>query len=60
VHLTEKGTSLHHKTGCLADALLRYSGFDIPQMLELNNRVQALRQGMRDATGGTQEPSCGA
>ena len=57
VHLTEKGTSLHPKTGCLTDALLRHSGFDIPQMIDLNTRVQTLRQGMRDATAGTQEPT---
>ena len=57
VHLTEKGTSLHPKTGCLTEALLRHSGFDIPQMIDLNKRVQTLRQGMRAATAGMQEPS---
>jgi len=55
VHLTQKGTSLHPKTGCLTEALLRHSGFDIPQMIDLNKRVQMLRQGMRDAVGGMQE-----
>jgi len=57
VHLTQKGTSLHPKTGCLTEALLRHSGFDIPQMIDLNTRVQTLRQGMRAATAGMQEPS---
>lgn len=50
VHLTEKGRELHPQTGCLTDALLRHSGFEVPQMIELNACVQALRQGMREAT----------
>lgn len=50
VHLTAKGRELHPQTGCLTDALLRHSGFDIPQMIELNTCVQALRQGMREVT----------
>ncbi|AZO78198.1 MULTISPECIES: MarR family transcriptional regulator [unclassified Bosea (in: a-proteobacteria)] len=52
VYLTAKGQELHPKTGCLTDALLRNSGFEIPQMIELNRSVQALRQGMRTATSG--------
>ncbi|CAN7482026.1 MarR family transcriptional regulator [Bosea sp. LjRoot9] len=55
VHLTQKGMSLHPKTGCLTDALLRHSGFDVPGMIELNKLVQTLRQGMRDATAGQSE-----
>ncbi|CAN7519766.1 MarR family transcriptional regulator [Bosea sp. LjRoot90] len=55
VYLTAKGHELHPKTGCLTDALLRHSGFEIPQMIELNRSVQALRQGMREATGGGRE-----
>jgi len=39
------------KRRCLIDALLRHSGFDVPQMIELNKLVQSLRQGMRQATG---------
>lgn len=54
VHLTQQGRDLHPRTGCLTDALLRHSGFEIPQMIELNACVQALRQGMRDATAGEQ------
>lgn len=50
VHLTQKGRELHPQTGCLTDALLRHSGFEIPQMIELNRLVQHLRQGMRGAT----------
>lgn len=49
VHLTEKGRKLHPQTGCLTDALLRHSGFEVPQMIELNQLVQALRRGMRNA-----------
>ncbi|RXT52536.1 MarR family transcriptional regulator [Bosea sp. Tri-44] len=52
VYLTAKGQELYPKTGCLTDALLRNSGFEIPQMIELNQTVQALRQGMRKATSG--------
>ncbi len=55
VHLTEKGKDLHPKTGCLTDALLRHSGFEVPQMIELNHLVQALRHGMRNATDGRLE-----
>lgn len=54
VHLSGKGASLHPKTGCLTDALLRHSGFDVPEMIALNSRVQALRQGMREAIAGSQ------
>jgi hypothetical protein len=39
------------QTACLTDALLRHSGFDVPQMIELNRLVQALRQGMRQSIG---------
>lgn len=55
VHLTQQGRELHPKTGCLTDALLRHSGFEIPQMIELNRLVQILRQGMREAVEGGQE-----
>jgi DNA-binding MarR family transcriptional regulator len=51
VRLTRKGRDLHPKTACLTDALLRHSGFDMPQMIELNRLVQALRQGMRQSIG---------
>lgn len=43
VFLTSKGKELHTRTGCLTDTLLRRSGFTIPQMIELNQKVQLLR-----------------
>ncbi|WP_457583550.1 MarR family winged helix-turn-helix transcriptional regulator [Ensifer canadensis] len=46
VFLTEKGKELHPKTGCLTDTLLRRSGFTVPQMIELNEKVQMLRDGL--------------
>ena len=49
VHLTAKGRDLHVKTGCLTDALLKHSGFTVPEMIDLNQKVQRLRDGMRDA-----------
>lgn len=49
VHLSPKGSSLHPKTGCLTDALLRHSGFTPQQMINLNFMVQRLREGMRNA-----------
>ena len=54
VHLTEKGRELHPRTGCLTEALLRNSGFQIPQMIALNQAVQDLRQGMRNAVAATE------
>ena len=52
VHLTAKGSTLHGKTGCLTDALLHHSGFQPQDMIELNQRVQLLRESMRKATAG--------
>ncbi len=49
VHLTGKGRGLHVKTGCLTDALLENSGFTVPEMIDLNERVRKLRDGLRDA-----------
>lgn len=46
VHTTTKGGELHSKTGCLTDALLRRSGFTVPEMIDLNRKVQSLRDGM--------------
>lgn len=46
VHLTAKGNELHAKTGCLTEALLRNSGFTIPEMIDLNQKVRALRDGV--------------
>lgn len=49
VQLTAKGRDLHVKTGCLTDALLKHSGFTVPEMIELNHKVLKLRDGMRTA-----------
>jgi DNA-binding MarR family transcriptional regulator len=46
VFLSEQGKQLHAKTGCLTDTLLRRSGFTVPEMIELNEMVQALRDGL--------------
>lgn len=50
VHLTGKGSDLHAKTGCLTAALLRHSGFTVPEIIELNRKMQLLREGMRNAS----------
>ena len=49
VHLTARGSRLHPKTACLTDALLQHSGFSVPDMIELNRKVQQLCDGMRQA-----------
>lgn len=49
VHLTAKGSDLHVRTGCLTDALLKNSGFTVPEMIDLNQKIRKLRDGMRDA-----------
>ena len=46
VHLTAKGANLHARTGCLTETLLRRSGFTVPEMVDLNGKVQRLRDGM--------------
>jgi len=46
VHLSRKGKALHAKTGCLTDTLLRRSGFTVLQMIDLNKKFQALRDGL--------------
>lgn len=49
VYLSPKGADLHAKTGCLTDTLLHRSGFTVPEMIDLNNKVQLLRDGMTKA-----------
>ncbi|MDH4987750.1 MarR family transcriptional regulator [Aminobacter anthyllidis] len=49
VQLSKKGADLHAETGCLTSALLLNSGFTVPDMIELNRKVQLLRDGMRNA-----------
>ncbi len=46
VYTTTKGSALHFKTACLTDTLLRRSGFTVPEMTDLNHKVQSLRAGM--------------
>ncbi|NVD38943.1 MarR family transcriptional regulator [Ensifer sp. HO-A22] len=46
VFLTDKGKELHPKTACLTDTLLRRSGFSVPEMVDLNKKVQMLRDGL--------------
>ncbi len=50
VHLSPKGTELHARTGCLTETLLHRSGFTIPEMIDLNRKVQLLRDGMTKAS----------
>ncbi|OCP38592.1 MarR family winged helix-turn-helix transcriptional regulator [Ensifer sp. LC163] len=52
VFLTEKGKELRPKTACLTDTLLRRSGFTVPEMIDLNEKVQMLRDGLT----GEEEP----
>lgn len=47
VFLTPKGAELQPQTACLTEALLRRSGFTVPQMIDLNEKVQSLRDGLR-------------
>jgi DNA-binding MarR family transcriptional regulator len=49
VHLSPKGSNLHARTGCLTDTLLHHSGFTVPEMVDLNRKVQLLRDGMTKA-----------
>ncbi|MDB5551230.1 MAG: putative MarR family transcriptional regulator [Rhizobium sp.] len=52
VFLSTKGKDLHAKTGCLTQTLLERSGFSIPEMIDLNDKVQKLRGGMREVGPG--------
>lgn len=49
VHLTPKGSDLHARTGCLTEALLRSSGLSVPEIIELNEKVQSLRESLNKA-----------
>ncbi|PSH68242.1 MarR family transcriptional regulator [Phyllobacterium brassicacearum] len=46
VHTTARGSNLHARTACLTDALFHRSGLTVPEMIDLNRKVQALREGM--------------
>jgi DNA-binding MarR family transcriptional regulator len=43
VTLTQKGKSLHARSGCLSETLLERSGMSAPDLTALNSRVRALR-----------------
>ncbi len=49
VRLTPAGEDLHAKTGCLTAALLEKSGVKPADLIELNARVQALRDALAKA-----------
>ncbi|HEV7308682.1 MarR family transcriptional regulator [Ensifer sp.] len=49
VHLSAIGRDLRVKTGCLTDSLLEHSGFTVAEMIDLNEKVRKLRDGMHGA-----------
>jgi len=49
VRLTTSGADLHVKTGCLTEALLEKSGLKPTDLIDLNARVQALRDALAKA-----------
>jgi MarR family transcriptional regulator, organic hydroperoxide resistance regulator len=46
VHLTRKGKGMREQTACLTQTLLEKSGMTVPEILDLNRKVQALRDAM--------------
>jgi DNA-binding MarR family transcriptional regulator len=46
VHLSQKGKRIREKTACLTQTLLEKSGMTVPEILDLNRKVQALRDAM--------------
>jgi MarR family transcriptional regulator, organic hydroperoxide resistance regulator len=52
VALTASGKRLHDESGCLTETLLRRSGLSVPEMMSLNERIQALRQALIADDGG--------
>jgi MarR family transcriptional regulator, organic hydroperoxide resistance regulator len=46
VHLTDKGRDLQVKTGCLTDTLLQRSGMTVEEIIDLNTRIQKLRDAL--------------
>ncbi|KQV42786.1 MULTISPECIES: MarR family transcriptional regulator [unclassified Rhizobium] len=46
VHLTDKGRGLQAQTGCLTDTLLKRSGMRVEQIIDLNARIQKLREAL--------------
>lgn len=52
VHLTGKGRDLHARTSCLTSALMEHSGLAGPDLADLNNKVQLLRDRLHAAVAG--------
>jgi DNA-binding MarR family transcriptional regulator len=46
VNLSQKGKRMREKTACLTQTLLEKSGMTVPEILDLNRKVQALRDAM--------------
>ena len=46
VHLTDKGRGLQAQTGCLTDTLLKRSGMRVEEIIDLNARIQKLREAL--------------
>jgi MarR family transcriptional regulator, organic hydroperoxide resistance regulator len=46
VHLTDKGRNLQAETGCLTDTLLQRSGMTVEEIVDLNTRIQKLRDAL--------------
>lgn len=52
VALTEKGRALQARAGCLGEALVAASGQSAAELVELNGRVQRLRDAIYGSIGG--------
>ena len=46
VRLTDAGRELRERAGCVTDTLLERSGLTVAQLIDLNDRVRALRDAM--------------
>lgn len=49
VFMTAKGKGLRSETACLTDALLSNSGFEVKEMIALNDQVRRLRAALGSA-----------
>ena len=57
VALTDQGRALHHKAGCLSDALLAASTQTPPELAALNRDVRHLRDAIYSQIGGWGAPA---
>ena len=46
VFLTDEGRALQPRTACLTDTLLQRSGLQVAEIIDLNQRIQALRNAL--------------